>query len=235
MSEQQWYFERNGQDVGPFQVDDLPRLIDSGVVQATTPLKSPDGRRSHVAEVLACQAALAAEASLPPTARIAERVAYTAPPDAPVAATIAQPAAPVIASWRHLKQVADAQQTMYITMGLGAGMLFLVNFVRNLGWSFDGPAWEIAGKIIGAATAAVFVWLIVQWAAALELNRWLWGILALVPLVNFLVLLYLSRCSTRMLQDAGIKAGLLGTTLPTEPPAWYLAHFSTGASPGMGR
>jgi hypothetical protein len=48
------------------------------------------------------------------------------------------------------------------------------------------------------------------------------GLLGLVPVVNLVVLLELSGRANRAIRAAGFRVGLLGASLPEEPPDSFL-------------
>ena len=124
-----------------------------------------------------------------------------------------------MAYWARLREVARWQRSINLAFG---GAVALVGVAKGLS-SMSGSAAvdSVMGPLSAVAVTAFWVWLIVKLAQALDLNVWLYGMLGIVPLLNFLLLLQLSSRATATLKSAGIGVGFLGTELPEQPPEWF--------------
>jgi hypothetical protein len=104
------------------------------------------------------------------------------------------------------------------------GGIVLVGVAKGLATVSESPAMDsVMGAFSSIAVTAFWVWIIVKLARSLGLNVWLYGVLGIVPLLNFLLLLQLSSRATATLRAAGIGVGFLGTSLPERPPTWFHA------------
>lgn len=251
--EARWYYQRENESVGPLATQELVMLAKAGLIGPQTILRGQDGQRVAASQVVAFDISLpatTASATVPVPERARTTVMPPPPPDAPLPppppdAVMGSPpwAKPGMFStgiasetgrareWGRLREIARRQRVVNMAF---AAVLVVFPLTKGVATVAGSSAVDsVLGQLAAIAVTAFWVRVIVKLARALDLNVWLYGVLGIVPLLNFLVLLQLSRKATESLRAAGIVVGFLGTELPELPPPWFPlpdAPLGTGAA-----
>lgn len=100
MSGNDWYYERDGQRVGPFRPEELGRMVSAGILPADTRIHGPDNGRLAAGQLMALGflprdpqgASVAEQMPVDSTATDTEDVPPQPPPPPPPPPPVAKPA-----------------------------------------------------------------------------------------------------------------------------------------------
>jgi hypothetical protein len=242
MHEDVWKYEANGFMSGPYTAPELARLIAANKVLTEAdvvhengwPLKAQNSNsfigNAEQVTILDGTPNVTDEAG-----QISRALAVTSQvqPEMSTAAWNGRDKSVQI-SWDDVKLIARYQRIADVGLLVIGGVLFplaatlicLFSQVENI-----ATAREASG-VAGLFTALRFIFLIflsgfctafqvfltVRFASAMKMRQvWLWGIRAALPGIGMIALYKASRAATTVLQNCGVRVGLLGAFPPDSP------------------
>jgi hypothetical protein len=131
-------------------------------------------------------------------------------------------------SWSQLKAIADGQR-----MVLWALLIGTLAALATVGAGAAGGAPDLVGYLFLAVVIGVRGWMalsVYRLSKALGSKvAILWAIGGFLPnLIGLVVLAVLSGRATGRLKKAGLRVGLLGARLPSEPPPGFACQETVG-------